>query len=361
MSENRVLYRADQLPTFQNRMFSSQQAARQCTRGNMLLVQDMDSGLVYNSAFDPALMDYDADYQNEQGHSAAFGAHLDVMAALVQRHFADHTLIEVGCGKGLFLEKLRALGFRITGLDPTYEGDNPDIRREYFSSALGLRADGLILRHVLEHVPDPSGFLCQLRDANGGSGRIYIEVPCLDWIARHHAWFDIFYEHVNYFRLSDFQRLFGQVHEAGRSFGGQYLYVVAELSSLRAPSSRPAERFDLPVDFMASVARSAEQLVALSREGLRRAAVWGGASKGVIFSLFMERAGAVVDTVIDMNPAKQGRYVAGTGLRVQSPEEALTRLRPGDDIYVMNRNYLDEIRLITAHQFNYITVEHEQL
>jgi SAM-dependent methyltransferase len=327
----------------------------------MLLVQDMGSGLVYNKSFDAAQMHYDADYQNEQGHSAAFRAHLDSMAALVQRHFGERTLIEVGCGKGLFLEKLRALGFRITGLDPTYEGDNPDIRRDYFSSALGLHADGLILRHVLEHVPDPVGFLTQLRDANGGSGRIYIEVPCLDWIARNHAWFDVFYEHVNYFRLSDFHRLFGQVHEAGRGFGGQYLYVVAELSSLRDPSARPAERFDLPIEFMASVTRSAEQLLALRREGRRRAAVWGGASKGVIFSLFMERAGADVDTVIDMNPAKQGRYLAATGLYVQAPEEALAQLRPGDDIYVMNRNYLAEIQLLTARQFNYITVEHEQL
>lgn len=361
MTDTRVLYRAEQLPTFQNRMFGSQQDARRCARGDMLLVQDVRSGLVHNSAFDPALMDYDADYQNEQGHSTAFRAHLDVMAALVQQHFRDQTLIEVGCGKGLFLEKLRSLGFRITGLDPTYEGDNPDIRREYFSSALGLRADGLILRHVLEHVPNPYGFLTQLRDANGGSGRIYIEVPCLDWIAHNRAWFDIFYEHVNYFRLSDFHRLFGQVHEAGRAFGGQYLYVVAELSSLRAPCGQPAERFDLPEDFIASVARSAQQLMALRRQGRRRAAVWGGASKGVIFSLFMERAGAAVDIVIDMNPAKQGRHIAATGLRVQAPEEALNQMRPGDDIYVMNRNYLAEIQRLTAHQFNYITLEHEQL
>jgi Methyltransferase domain/C-methyltransferase C-terminal domain len=270
-------------------------------------------------------------------------------------------LIEVGCGKGLFLEKLRSLGFRITGLDPTYEGDNPDIRREYFSPSLGMRADGLVLRHVLEHVADPYAFLCQLRDANGGSGRIYIEVPCLDWIAQHHAWFDLFYEHVNYFRLTDFSRFFAHVHEAGHTFGGQYLAVVAELASLRTPSSQPAERFDLPADFMSSVTRSAGQLHELRREGQRRAAVWGGASKGVIFALFMERADAAVDFVIDMNPAKQGRYIAATGLRVHAPEEALPHMRPGDDIYVMNRNYLAEIQQLTAHQFNYITVEHEQL
>src|SRR3546814_9608010 len=62
--------------------------------------------------------------------------------------------------------------------------------------------------------------------------QIYIEVPCFDWIVEHSAWFDVFYEHVNYFRLADLRAMFGTVHEAGHLFGGQYLYIVADLSTL---------------------------------------------------------------------------------------------------------------------------------
>jgi len=361
MSRTRELYRAGQLPVFQNRMFASEALARACTRGDLVLVQDEDTGLVFNQAFDPGLMVYDADYQNEQGHSAAFKRHLDAVAALVHQHFGGQVLIEVGCGKGLFLEQLVAEGFSITGLDPTYEGHNPNIVRELFTPATGMRADGLILRHVLEHVRDPVDFLAQLRLANGGAGKIYIEVPCLDWIAAHHAWFDLFYEHVNYFRLPDFERMFSRVHEAGRIFGGQYLYVVADLASLRTPAATARDAFALPVGFFDKLNQSAERLKALDRTRQRRAAVWGGASKGVIFSLFMERAGTRVDTIIDLNPAKQGKHIAATGLLVQSPEQAMPALRPGDDIFVMNCNYLDEIRDMTASQFNYITVEHEEL
>ena len=92
-----------------------------------------------------------------------------------------------------------------------------------------------------------------------------------------------------------------------------------------------------------------------------RSAVWGGASKGVIFTLLKARAGYAVDAVIDINPAKQGRFLAATGLRVQSPENGLARLKPGDDVYVMSRNYLDEIPAAPADQFNYRMVEHEQI
>ena len=361
MNGAREIYRAEQLPVFQNRMFESERAARQCVRGDVVLVQSPTTGLVFNQAFDPELMRYDADYQNEQGHSAAFRTHLEQVAQLVLGHFRGQTLIEVGCGKGNFLEMLQRLGFQITGLDPTYEGDNPAVIKEYFTAATGLRADGLVLRHVLEHVADPVGFLSQLRDANGGSGKIYIEVPCLEWIARHRAWFDIFYEHVNYFRLSDLERMFGKVYESGRIFGEQYLYIVADLRSLRTPAESTAARFDFPGDFLDSVTRSAATLMPTPGRAGRQAAVWGAASKGVIFALFMQRAGAKVDMVVDINPAKQGKFLAATGLRVHSPEEALRQLAPGADLFVMNRNYLEEIQALTARQFNCISLDHENL
>jgi len=367
MSGQRNLYRAEQLPVFQNRMFTTEAAARGCVRGDVELVQDHATGLVFNRAFDAALMVYDADYQNEQGHSAVFRQHLETVAQVVRKHCAGRTLIEVGCGKGHFLEQLQSMGFEITGLDPTYEGTNPAVIREYFTPAVGLRADALVLRHVLEHVTDPVAFLSQLRDANGGRGKIYIEVPCLDWIAAHRAWFDLFYEHVNYFRLGDFARLFGTVYEAGYLFGGQYLYAVAELSSLRTPVCTPADAFEFPTDFLHGVTRSAARLrgavtaTAPYRPTRAPSAIWGGASKGVIFALYMERAGAPLDLVIDINPAKQGRHLAATGLRVHAPEEALAHLPPGADLFVMNRNYLAEIQAQTKHQLNYITPDHENI
>jgi SAM-dependent methyltransferase len=351
----REIYRAEQLPVLQNRMFASAEAARSCARGDVVLVQSAATGLIFNRAFRPELVEYDADYQNEQGLSGAFARHLDSIVDVVRRHFEGASLVEVGCGKGLFLERLLAAGFDVTGLDPTYEGTNPRVIREFFTPEVGIRADGLVLRHVLEHVPDPHAFLAGLREANGGGGKIYIEVPCLDWIADHHAWFDVFYEHVNYFRRVDFERLFGTVHEAGHSFAGQYLSVVADLATLRAPRRPADDVFELPPGFLAAIDESRARLRAKGDASAR--AIWGGASKGVIFALLMERAGVRIDTVIDINPAKQGRYLAATGLRVQSPEEAMAHLPAGADVFVMNSNYRDEIEALTAHRFNCITIE----
>jgi hypothetical protein len=181
---------------------------------------------------------------------------------------------------------------------------------------------------------------------------MYIEVPCFDWICQRNAWFDIFYEHVNYFRLSDFKRIFGEVLESGRLFGGQYLYVIAELASLKAPAIDLADRVNWPTDF-------AESITKQKRTEQNRTLIWGGASKGVIFALLKERAGCPVITVIDINPAKQGKYLPGTGIQVKSPDKGLAELQSGSTIYIMNSNYIEEIKKMSGNIFNYIGIDHE--
>ena len=358
MNPQEPMYRIDRLPVFQNRMFRSAEEARNCTKGDVELVQDSRTGLISNRAFRPEIMRYDSDYHNEQDLSSVFQSHLQDVSNIIVKHFRDCSLVEVGCGKGHFLEHLQSLGFDITGLDPAYEGSNPSVAKKYFDPECGFKGDAIILRHVLEHVQHPVAFLSQIRDANGGRGRIYVEVPCFDWICEHRAWFDIFYEHVNYFRLADFECMFGTVFDLGHVFNGQYLYAVADLATIRPPVQRESDRFQFPANFLDGVERNAKRLT--QRNGQHRV-VWGAASKGVIFSLFMERAGATIDTIVDINPAKQGKFIAGTGLQVQPPHEAMASLPSNTDIFVMNGNYLEEIKTMTDARFNYITVDHERI
>ena len=358
-----LLYKQVHFPIFQNRMYETADEAINCPKGDIKLVEDPQTGLVFNAAFRPEVMTYDGHYQNEQAVSPLFQQHLKTVSRLIGQTMGRDRLVEVGCGKGYFLELLLGEGFDVTGFDPTYEGSNPRVQRKYFAPGVIEKSQGLILRHVLEHIEDPVEFLGQLKLSNGGHGKIYIEVPCLDWICEQRAWFDIFYEHVNYFRISDFKRIFSKIYEAGHIFGGQYLYVIADLASLDRPHLSETDGFCFSADFLDTVVFYAEMIKAQSMESMHRrhSIIWGGASKGVIFALFMQRAGACVDFVIDINPAKQGRYLAATGLRVSSPEEALAQVEHGSTIFIMNGNYLPEIRQMTFNKFNYIVVDYEKI
>ena len=347
------LYRVADLPVLQNRTFADPASARASASADMLLVQDEKSGLIFNQAFNANKLSYDADYQNEQAHSGQFQKHLNDVEGIIARHFKGRELIEVGCGKGYFLELLKGLGYAITGIDPAYEGNNADVIKAPFTRGLGLAADAIVLRHVLEHIQDPVSFLVEMANANQG-GQIYIEVPCFDWILEHKAWFDLFYEHVNYFRLDDLRRMFGTVHEAGHLFGGQYLYIVADLATLRLTPEQPVPRLDLPDGFTASLERAVHIVQGAPQQG---SAIWGASSKGVIYSLFLQRAGVAVDRVVDINPAKQGRYLPLSGARVSSPQEAMDALPEGANLFVMNSNYLEEIKRMTGGRYVYHAVD----
>ena len=351
---SREIFRAEGLPVLQNRVFVTEAEARASAAGDVVLAQNLDTGLIWNAAFDPDRLEYDQNYQNEQACSGVFKDHLNSVEAIIRRHFGGRSLIEVGCGKGYFFDHLQALGYAVTGIDPAYEGDNPGVVKARFERGLGLSADAIVLRHVLEHMPDPLSFLASIADANGGKGQIYIEVPCFDWICERRAWFDVFYEHVNYFRMTDFQRMFGSVLESGHAFGGQYLYVVADLSSLRSPRFDSSCELAFPEDFLSGIHR-----LASIAKGSDRNAIWGAASKGVICAVYLQRAGASPQFVIDINPVKQGRYLAVSGLQVLAPDAAMRRLQPGDNIFVMNSNYLDEIVAQSGKQYHYCKADHE--
>ncbi len=65
----KLLSEQRQLPIFQNRINESDEEAKACPKGNKGWVEDLGSGLVYNAAFQPELMVYDAHYLSEQAVS----------------------------------------------------------------------------------------------------------------------------------------------------------------------------------------------------------------------------------------------------------------------------------------------------
>lgn len=353
MDSSSILYRAAGIPAMQNKLFSTRAEAIATPSTSLELCQDQ-TGLVFNRCFDPAVVTYDDSYQNDQGHSLQFQRHLDEVLELCCGHLSskENLVVDVGCGKGGFVELLRNKGVNAIGYDNTYQGSSPYIRRSFFSVDSHDRGDLLVLRHVLEHIPSPWKFLDGIAAANGYQGLLYVEVPDLEWILEHRAYFDLFHEHVNYFRAEDFSRRFGDgLIFQSKSFGGQYLSVVINLEYLHDYG-----RFSLAHESDSDLQAAFDQLSEYEDKTYASLAynheivIWGAAAKGVVFAAKAPPTiKSKITYAIDINPRKQGCFMPISGVEVVDPTTGLTRLDPSSLVVIMNPNYEQEIRESLPH------------
>lgn len=359
-----------QTPALMNRLYASQSEARSAPRGELDIRTCTRCGFAWNRTFEPDLVCYDGDYENDQTHSAAFLAHVkaraeDVVAAVPEGEPIDY--LEIGCGQGGFIgEVAKTAAGRLRsaeGFDPAWRGadaagpNGSRIHKVYFttdSSHLLAHAPNVVAtRHTIEHVPDPIGFLSAIRAALGpdSRARIFIETPCIAWILKNEAMQDLFYEHCSIF-TADAMRYameksgFGAI-EVRHVFGGQYLWATGEAG---APVDSPS----LPNTDFAQLGTAGPEFTAKWSDAVRTArrsgtvAIWGAGAKGVTLALLTDPQAEMLDCAIDVNPGKQGLHLAGSGLQVLSPSAAAER-KP-NTVFVMNPIYLDEIRSIMQAQ-----------
>lgn len=313
---------------------------------------------VENGSFDPDLMTYDAGYQNSQASSEAFLSHMRSVLGLLKSHFLEGArLVEVGCGKGDFIEMVQADGwFHASGYDAAYEGKNPSIEKRFLGCDDRVDADIVVLRHVLEHIHTPHRFVALLSKVFRNAS-IYVEVPEFGWIEKNQTFFDITYEHVNYFSPDALAALFKKCDANGLLFGGQYQYIIASIEKTNlgtfAHHYANAVWQPLPYDTLfPSLNDCFAAIEGAAPEG--RVFVWGAATKGVLFCHHLKRLQpnlfSRIIAAIDINPMKQGCWLPSSVLPILSDEAYIADARDGDVILVMNPNYANEIEVNLAQK-----------
>ena len=328
--------------------------------GSIVLGFCRDCGFIQNTVFDPEDIDYSQPTEESQAFSPEFQRFAAALASdLVEGHRLEgRTVLEVGCGKGDFLQLLAERGIAEgVGIDPGYlpnrEVDGATLRFSrhwYGPDDVGLTGDLVLTRHLLEHIPNVAeftGWLMASTRASPGAG-LFTEVPDVRRVLREGAFWDIYYEHCSYFTLGSLGRM---LRDAGlrldrleMGFGDQYLLADGVPGEMTDP--HPAEE---PVDELAvevaGFATEAAQRVADWRARIEHqdghVAVWGGGSKAVAFLAAVGAdAGAV--TVVDINPHKKGKFLPGTAVEVEPPQVLVDR-RP-ELVIPMNPIYESEIR-----------------
>jgi hypothetical protein len=343
-------------------IFDTAHEARAVPSGRVDLFLCGDCGLIFNPNFDAALAEVGARYEGSQAASAHFSQFARSLAsAWIERHaLRGKPVLEIGCGNGEFLRLMLAAGVgRGVGLDPVASASGEAVAglqieaRRFDESTLDIEADAAVCRHTLEHVPDVSRFLGLLAQwARRGSERVVLfEVPATERVLSECAFWDVYYEHCNYFTEASLARAFElagfEVRRMERLYGDQYLVLEAvvrpEATSAGTASPADALRADclrFGADARQAIERCNRGLELLAASG-RPVVLWQGASKTVGFLSALDAA-AVVHSAVDLSAARHGKFLPGSGLAVHAPEE-LKRISPAY-VVLMNPVYVNEVQ-----------------
>lgn len=351
-----------QVPIHCNVLLTTRDEALSVPKGDIQLAFCAHCGHIFNHLFDPAQMTYTQDYENSlhfsprfQEYAAALAEHL-----LTRYDLRNKDIIEIGAGKGDFLKMLCTLGAnRGIGFDPSYVPGAEDNREEtavsfiqdfYSEQYAHYQADLILSRHVLEHIQHPISFLTTVRRAIGSRTNtlVFFEVPNALFTLQQLGIWDIIYEHCSYFTPASLAYAFRQtgfaVLDVHDTFNGQFLTIAAQPETDRQAITPTPTHLRQDV---AAFGENYRQKVTFWQQRLRdwaqqqkRIIIWGTGSKGVTFLNALPTR-HTIPYAVDINPRKQGKFVAGSGQEIVSPDFLTTN--PPDIVIIMNANYRAEI------------------
>lgn len=347
------------VPTIHNAYWSDPDKARAVPVGDIRLKVEPSTGLVVNALHDPGLCQYDSAYTHDQYTSTFLSEHLSHMVALVASSVDCSHVHEIGAGNGIFAAALAGRGANISASDPSVAGGHPLVVNKRFEDLPRDVYSALVLRHVLEHIPSPFEYMIQLKALQQDSGSFFLEFPSWDYIVENDAWFDVTYEHVNYFSDHVSRRMFGGKCTTSRVAQGHYMYVTGRVSDYRRPVAdhRQMTLDEDSINRLFRARTSSQSRLRSLKSEIRTFVVWGAAQKGSMIAHAMSEVDMPPNLIVDVDGRKHGKFLGGGGYPISSP--SVIPMDKTTAVIIANGNYVPEIRKITSSRCRYFVLEKE--
>ncbi|PTX09979.1 SAM-dependent methyltransferase [Achromobacter mucicolens] len=277
----------------------------------------------------------------------------------------DSMVAEIAANDGYLLQYVKDAGIACYGVEPTASTAQAarergiDIVQRFFGVELGdeltetgRAADLIAANNVLAHVPDINDFVSGFAALLKPQGVATFEFPHLLRMVQEGQFDTVYHEHYSYLSLTAVSRIFTanglsvfDVEHLSTHGGSLRVFAQRLDTGKHETSAEVARTLDeeqragvATPDFYARFQQQAERvkndllafLVELRRGG-KRIAAYGAAAKGNTLLNFAGVRPDLLPYVVDLNPAKQGKYLPGSHI----PIVAEARLREDRPEYIL--------------------------
>lgn len=327
---------------------------------------------------------FDADYAYFSSYSSSWLAHARTYVRAMRERLglsAQSCVVEVAANDGYLLQYVREAGVPCYGIEPTAStaaaarAKGIEIVERFFGVALarelaaaGRQADLTAANNVLAHVPDINDFVAGFAVLLKEQGVATFEFPHLLRMVLECQFDTAYHEHYSYLSLTAVQRIFAanglQVFDveelsthggslrvyAQRSDGGRHPVAPAVAALLAREQAAGLTHADFYTGFQREAERIKRELLEFllqARRGGLKVGAYGAAAKGNTLMNFAGVRPDLLPYVVDLNPAKQGKYMPGSRIPIVS-EDHLRRDRP-DRVLILPWNLRTEITAQLAY------------
>jgi hypothetical protein len=321
---------------------------------------------------------FDADYAYFSSYSSSWLAHAKAYVHDMRERFqlgAHSNVVEVAANDGYLLQYVKQAGIPCYGIEPMTSTAvaarklGIEIVERFFGVALarelvaaGRSADLTAANNVLAHVPDINDFVGGFAILLKAQGVSTFEFPHLLRMVQECQFDTAYHEHYSYLSLTAVQRIFAanglQVFDVQElSTHGGSLRVYAQRADTGRHAMAPAVEALLAREraagisspgFYAGFQNEAERIkrellefLLQAKQAGRKVGAYGAAAKGNTLMNFAGVRPDLLPYVVDLNPAKQGKYMPGSRIPIVS-EAHLRQDRP-DEVLILPWNLRTEI------------------
>ncbi len=351
------------VPILQNVIIESQEEASAFFKDIISLYLCRNCNNLFNNAFKDYKL-YGIKYDNSQNGSDSFVKYMNSIKEFVKSNviLEGKQVLEIGCGQGDFLKLLSEdISCKCFGFDPSFKQNNQEFKnikffKEFFDKNVLDRFeekfDLIIMRHLIEHIQYPNEILDLLQESLDDDGKIYIEIPDLDYIIENNSIFDIIYEHCNYYNIESISNLLimhnFEIISIQYSFMNQYLCLIAQKTKKSDKEDKLLCKSQSKLEkSLIGFAKSTDSIIQIvskfiiDKSSLGKLCLWGAGAKGMMCCNIFDPDIKYIDSVVDIRENKQNTYIAGTGHIVIKPQDILSR--EIKFVIILNRNYACEI------------------